>query len=464
MRKMGLNKNYVLGIYDDSVTIPNLDFAEKAKDLTEFFSRFKYFGPIIRGKSVNEVLDKALETKVEYCVIQCVGHLIKTHEFFQFIEKWIESRNFFVTGHIMDRHTGNSHNPSGKEYYGLHKQCILVNLKYYKQFDKPVYGDKNISEKQTVAKAERHAKDIHDDYTPYALMPTEETEICTPFVEGWNFINKSLENGLTVYNFHPKIRGAKQYLYPSKGVGVLQHQLAWINNIITYAKDCVFTWNTENYLDLPYVKFPKYKKIKKMYSVAAAFKPNMILNTFGFDESTEVTYFDYSKQALAFKKLLIQQWDGTDYPKFLKYAIDKYRVNVTGGNETQFKTDAQLWDRELEWWGGSSKLKEHWKLYKKLKHSYIHLDICDTPEDLTSKVSKEDNSVIWWSNAFHTVNAHYIRGLQGVTKCYNRWLELLEKQNENLYILGKDYLDRPIEGGTLKEYLNEYRQIKTIKE
>ena len=72
--------------------------------------------------------------------------------------------------------------------------------------------------------------------------------------------------------------------------------------------------------------------------------------------------------------------------------------------------------------------------------------------------------MIWWSNAFHTVNAHYIRGLQGVTKCYNRWLELLDKQNENLYILGKDYLDRPIEGGTLKEYLNEYRQIKTIKE
>ena len=48
MRKMGLNKNYVLGIYDDSVTIPNLDFAQKAKDLTEFFSRFKYFGPLIK--------------------------------------------------------------------------------------------------------------------------------------------------------------------------------------------------------------------------------------------------------------------------------------------------------------------------------------------------------------------------------------------------------------------------------
>ena len=118
MRKMGLNKNYVLGIYDDSITIPNLDFAQKAKDLTEFFSRFKYFGPIVRGKSVNEVLDKACEYDVDYCIVQCVGHLIKTHQFFKFIEKWIDSQNFFVTGHIMDNHTPNSHSGDGNKYYG----------------------------------------------------------------------------------------------------------------------------------------------------------------------------------------------------------------------------------------------------------------------------------------------------------------------------------------------------------
>ena len=31
----------------------------------------------------------------------------------------------------------------GDGYYGLHKQCLLVNLDYYKKFDKPVYGSKN---------------------------------------------------------------------------------------------------------------------------------------------------------------------------------------------------------------------------------------------------------------------------------------------------------------------------------
>ena len=90
------------------------------------------------------------------------------------------------------------------------------------------------------------------------------------------------------------------------------------------------------------------------------------------------------------------------------------------------------------------------------------MDLCENPEELYPHITNEEDSIIWWSNAFHTVNAHYVRGLQGVTKCYNEWLSNLEKRNENLYLLGKDYLDRPVEGGTLKEYLNEYRQTETI--
>ena len=61
--------------------------------------------------------------------------------------------------------------------------------------------------------------------------------------------------------------------------------------------------------------------------MAASFKPNMILNTFGFDEDTEVVFYDYSKQALAFKKMLLQHWDGQDYPKFLRWAKTTYNIN-----------------------------------------------------------------------------------------------------------------------------------------
>ena len=60
-RKMGVNKNYIVGILDDSSVIPNPTAAQKSKELTEFFTRFKYFGKILSGTTVNQILDKALE-------------------------------------------------------------------------------------------------------------------------------------------------------------------------------------------------------------------------------------------------------------------------------------------------------------------------------------------------------------------------------------------------------------------
>ena len=455
MRKMGLNKDYVVGIYNDSSFSTHMTKPEKLKELTEFFTRFKYFGPIVTANSVNEVLDKALEHEVKYCIVQATGHIIQEAAFFRHIEKWIEKQNFFVTGHIMDKNKPNKNNPKGEEgYYGLHKQCMLVNLDYYKKFDKPGFGDKSSCKEEIVIKAKRHSKDIHDDYTPLSLMPTQESTICTPLVDGWNFINVSLENDLTVYNFHPKIRESKQYIYPSQSAEELALQLNWIQNIVEYAPTCVFLWNTENYIDLKYVKLKQ--PISKLYSVAASFKPNMILHHFGFEDDAEVVFYDYSKPALAFKKLLITHWDGEDYPSFIKWALAKYQFSETGGIETERLTKDQLWQREIGFWGSEEIIKEHWLRYKNLKHSFTHVDICETPEKLTNKITDEHNSVIWWSNAFHTVNAQYVRGLQCVKDCYNKWLNLINKKISDIWILGKDYLDKPVEGSTLKDYLNEY--------
>ena len=460
MRKMGLNRNYIVGIYDDTQFSNHLSKSQKFKEITEFFTRFKYFGPIIVEKSVNAVLDKALEYDVDYCIVQSVGHIIMEASFFTHIETWIDKRRFFVTGHIMDKNKKNKNNPSGSVgYYGLHKQCMLVNLDYYKKFDKPVFGEKS-SKEERVTKAKRHAKDIHDDYTPLSLTPTEESTVCTPLVDGWNFINKSLENGLTVYNFHPKIRNVKQYLYPNLSAAELSKQLSWINNIVEYAPTCVFFWNTENYTDLKYLDI---KPIDTLYCVAASFKPNMILHKFNFNEKSKVVFFDYSKQSLAFKKLLVQEWDGEDYPSFLDWAYTKFKFNETGGAGTETMSRSELWQREISWWGSEKEIKEHWNRYKKLDHDYVYADICENPQKVTNKITGTGNEIIWWSNAFHTVNAQYLRGLAGVRQCYETWTKQIVNKNPNIWILGKDYLDRPVEGKQVKDYLDDYSKLsKTI--
>ena len=66
--------------------------------------------------------------------------------------------------------------------------------------------------------------------------------------------------------------------------------------------------------------------------------------------------------------------------RFLEYAQRKYRINETGGNETQYLSRKELWDRELSWWGSEKAIKTHWERYKKLPHKFIHCDICSNPE------------------------------------------------------------------------------------
>ena len=46
---MGISKNYIVGILDDRSTIFNKDYGDQFKELTEFFTRFKYFGKILYG-------------------------------------------------------------------------------------------------------------------------------------------------------------------------------------------------------------------------------------------------------------------------------------------------------------------------------------------------------------------------------------------------------------------------------
>lgn len=447
--------NYIIGLYDDRHQIYNKELANRYKELSEFFIRHikVISNTYIIGKSINEVLNKALEKNIDYCIVMSVGHFINDSRFFTYIEKWISKVDFFVTGHIIDHNSNNSRECSNGNYWGLHKQCLLINLKYYEKFGCPEWGDRFINEdKIEVTKAKRSKADIHDDYTPIFLEPTSETQICTPYVDGWNFINISLENNLKVYNFHPKIRATKRYAYPNKSVEELSRQLDWIKNILNSAQDCVFLWNTETYHDIVKYSYNKQFPIEKLYSVAAGFKPNLILEKVGFSEKTEIIYFDYSKQALAFKKYLLENWNGKDYPNFIRKTKKRYKINETFGTLTEGKSYEEIWEqRELYFWQSPEILTEHWQKYKTLKHNFIHCNLLQNPEILINKITQEGNSIIWWSNVFHTVTAHYTRSLSDLTEHYNTFIKSVIDKNSNLTVFGTDILNKKFEGINIKD-------------
>ena len=70
-------------------------------------------------------------------------------------------------------------------------------------------------------------------------------------------------------------------------------------------------------------------------------------------------------------------------------------------------------------------------------------------------MDNKNNSIIWWSNVFHTVNTHYTRRLSEVKDLYIDWLESLDEKNPNLWVFGKDYINEPVEGNTIQSILKE---------
>lgn len=429
------DKKLVVGIHRENVK--NISNVENIDRLTNLFTKNKYFGQIIKANTIKEVLDKATEQGYEYCLVQAVGHFIKEVPFFDYIRDWIDTQDFFITGHIIHK----------EDSFGLHNQCILVNLKYYNQFGNPSWGKKG--ETQEIVIPKRSKKNIHHDYTPIWLKTTNQTKVCTPVVDGWNFIDKSLRHGLVVYNFHPKIRECKEYCYPHKKLSELENQLDWINRIMEYAPQSVFFWNTENYID---IKNQVESPIDKLYCVAAGFKPNMFLHKFGFTDDTEIIYYDYSKSALAFKKLLINKWDGKNYPDFIKAVKAKFFIRESTHNPFGNDDYESLWTQELERWGGEQSLQDHWLRYKNLKHKFIHCDVTKDITKIIEQVNNQGTQLIWWSNCFHTVNSHYLNSNSNLYRLYENWITELRNKNENIHIFGKDYLNNSLNGVKIKNY------------
>jgi superfamily I DNA/RNA helicase len=178
----------------------------------------------------------------------------------------------------------------------------------------------------------------------------------------------------------------------------------------------------------------------------------LFLNKFDFYDDTEIIYYDYSKQALAFKSLLLEKWDGRNYPEFLKNIKKQYSINETFGGRTENREHSDLWREELEEWGGEEVLYNHWQRYKKLKHTFIHCDILVNPEKLINKVDNTEDSYIWWSNAFHTVTAHYTRNLEDLKDHYNNnWIKALSEKNSNLICYGTDILHNKLKNKNINE-------------
>jgi hypothetical protein len=408
----------------------------KLRDLTISWSRYDYRGRILEAATIEDVLDQAVELGYRWCLVQAPGHIIleewradaASKRLDECVSDWVRERNFLVLGALV----------SGDGGHGLDDQCLLVDVDRYREVGRAAF--------RGVPVCDVGAELVERRVSLGRLSPPDRRRL-----------GRYLERGIRTY--------AAGQTWGEPGVDAF---LTGVQRQVLNAERGVFLWNLEPYDDVQTPPRGFEPPISTLYSVAAGFKPNAILEALGFGAETRVVFFDYSANALQVKRLLLDKWDGRDFPTFVRSLFRRlpppeahYHLSDDATAETIGDHELEAaWERELEQWGGEQGFVEHWSRYRQLRHEFVHCNVLSDATRLLALVEAEPDAVIWWSNAFFTVWGNWLLDASARTSAYRRWAEELAERNPDLFLYGSDFSNSSVNDIHAAEYWGLLRDAK----
>ncbi len=449
--------------------------------------RYDYRDEIIEAKTVDEILDHATLLGYRWCLILPYGHVIaerwtpehwRSQDFFSELKQLADQGDFLVAGVIIGYED---------QWFGFQHPFLLVNLELRQRLATPRF-DAVCNHPIEVPRVVRQVNQSRIT----GLLPTTENEVQQPALAGWQLIAASLRKGIPVVGFDESLLGGILDLsatcpartqefanYLNQGVtkfrrleaheNLGEDQVTFLNMIqpqTTSARNGVFLWNIEGYADIETPPDDFKSPVTSLYSVAAGFKPNRILQTHGWDMSTRVVYFDYSPNALDIKKYMVEHWDGDDFPGFVEHLFGVFPYPETfyqlWDNRTPDDVDLsdiqRMWQREVDRWGNETIFREHWQGYRALEHEYVCCNILTDPSPLFEQIAEQSSAIIWWSNAFFTMYGNWFYTLDQRSGMYENWIQQIAQRNPDLYLIGSDYNNVNVNSVRAAEYWEAYRR------
>ena len=134
-----------------------------------------------------------------------VGYKLDFHKFFDVLNNnWTDvSKDLTVMGHILDRRNN---------WYELHCQCFLINLKWWNDVGRPVFGKEGLHDDAVQLPNVIRSKDNHhSDYTPLWISKDKGHAQYHNTKFGYNILSHALQNNTKVYSFDDALRSNKLY-------------------------------------------------------------------------------------------------------------------------------------------------------------------------------------------------------------------------------------------------------------
>ena len=415
---MNAPPTFVYGVLDVRDRLHDAALGERCRELTFAWSRWSYAGSMIEHSDPDLLLALAAERGVRYCLVQACGHLVietlrpKGAAAPELVELLIAALgdDAWLVGRRISANA-------------IHDACWLVDLERWQARGRP------------------HLE--HDAQQPWLFLATGDGIADSP--------PQALLRGR---DLEPQREAHAQALSQSPAqvdITRLQPPLGeFVASLARTLDQCqrgVFIWNLEPYDD---VHIENAQPLRSLHCVAAGFKPNAILRSHGYTTDTEVVFFDYSGEALAFRRLLIEHWDGYDLPSFLlphmNPAETHYWLRSTARGQMPERDELeQLWARELQDWGGADAFAEQWNATRRLRHRFVEVDLLQAPE-IALGTPPDGPSLVWWSNAFSSVHALWHLRHAERLNAFSRWIEVIAERCPQAWLLGADANNCPVGG------------------
>jgi len=404
---------------------------------------------LIEGNDITEIMLRAVNQEADHLFLVAMGYQSHSHTLVYQIIKEAEENNYSFVGHILED------KPNG--YFYLHDQALYVNLNTWKKIDCPEFGNWRTVVGEVLAMPNRSIEDIHDDYTPTYLKPTDKTQSFNGRLRpGATFISDILSAGYDVGNFSRQVRDQKYHLYPDiedtrferilngelditvESVGPTGGQNRYLSetNFDLNVTNLVFVFNNDP-VSLPKISYDKNTKLDTLYAVAAGFKPIQVLVETNWS-SSRIVYIDYSQPALNFKKWLVETWDGKNYLE----KINEYKqLNPSfRPNWLPNKDFSPEWDKTIELFGGEESWLNIWNQYKQLPHRYIHTDFFKNYNEMLEDMDLHaGNNFIWFSNSFYTPASLRNFSPSVLKSLYETFLKSLIEHNKSIHLGGSNF-------------------------
>jgi hypothetical protein len=412
-------------------------------------------GTIFIGKNEDELLSAAADDEYSHAVMIACGTSFKLSEKIYSAIDNLCQQDFFIAGHILDRH---NHSFYGNACYELHHQFYIVNLNEYKDFNKPTIG---LEEKVQYRQIDpiRSQECLYDnDEVPVWIKPGVEEKTFDVKLHGWNILNQGWLNNKTMIDLGPDIRTSKKYIYYEHD-HVFTREVSYLYYNNFFCHNVFAPFNSDTLRD----SFNFEGPIDQYVSVGIGLFWIKNLERIGYTNSTKVVFTDINFNCLMFMKKMVEEWDGIDYVSFYQNYLE-IQPNNTWFNPKDY---TESWNKEWqEFKNLFSDWDTTWKAIRQLNFDFILIDY--TSEYNFDWIDAGKKTFINLSDLFNHVPFVPTQPLKYRIGCENRLIKTIQEKDPEIILLitsraAEGFFDNVIPARLDKAKNIEFTDINKLK-